>query len=81
MFDYQEAEANYWYKKYKSLQAKTPYAVSFNMADQEIVTYTEEEWDDFLTKVQEEYLDGEEFDTVADMLEFWSGDEFFWKYV
>lgn len=79
MFDYQEAEANYWYRKYKSLQAKTPYAVSFNMADQYIVTYTEKEWDDFLDEVQG-LVDDEDFDTVDEMLECWN-DEFFWKYV
>jgi hypothetical protein len=79
MFDYQEAEANYWYRKYKSLQAKTPYVVSFNMADQYIVTYTEKEWDDFLDEVQG-LVDDEDFDTVDEMLECWN-DEFFWKYV
>ena len=81
MFDYQEAEANYWYKKCRSLEAKTPYAVSFNMADQEIVTYTEKEWNDFLAEVQQDLVDDEEFDTVGEMLDLWSGDEFFWKYV
>lgn len=80
MFDYQEAEANYWYKKYKSLQAKTPYAVSFNMADQYIVTYTEEEWDNFLDEVKG-LVGDEEFDTVGELLDLWGGDEFFWKYV
>ena len=80
MFDYKEAEANYWYNKYKSLQAKTPYAVSFNMADQYLVTYTEEEWDSFLAGVRE-LMDGEEFDTVGQLLDLWGGDEFFWKYV
>lgn len=59
---------------------ETTYAVSFHMAEQEIVTYTEKEWNDFLAEVQD-LVDGEEFDTVGELLDLWGGDEFFWNYV
>jgi hypothetical protein len=84
-FDYKEAETQYWYSKYHSLLEKQPYAVSFDVSDQEIQLYTKLEWEYFLQEVKNtlhEMWEDENPPVLSDqdLLEYWN-DEFFWKII
>lgn len=84
MFDYQEAEANYWYNKFRSLEAKTPYVGTFDLAEQKVVVYNKKDWKAFVADVREQMMEEDEefFADMSDdsLMECWN-DEFFWNYL
>ena len=63
---------------------KNAYVGTFDLAEQRVVIYTKEEWDDFVDGVREEMLQENDytFAVMSDdsLLECWN-DEFFWNYL
>ena len=63
---------------------KNAYVGTFDLAEQQVVVYTKEEWDAFVADVREQMMEEDEefFGLMSDdeLMECWN-DEFFWNYL
>lgn len=62
---------------------KNAYVVTFDLAEQKVVVYTKEGWDDFVMDVRQTMMESWEeyaYYSEDELLECWN-DEFFWNYL